>query len=264
VTTWSVPPWARSESIGELVLKLQDAFRRGDDLAVARRVYRLNHAVRAFDGLCRRFGCRDESSLDEARQRVLLRLYATTQRHAGETIANAEAFARTAAEWELRDLARERRRPETTFDESDPPSALERSGVHAAEDLFAKIEAERVLEEARRVLETHVARYRRAASRSGRGRLGEQHVAAWFMLRVQGRAAEDVARSLGVEEMAGGGRPLVWQWARRGRDVVLRLCDEDGDAVRARIMRAAAIGADDLQVSRSSVSQPPPSSRRAG
>jgi len=190
--------------------------------------------------MCRRQGCRDPADLAEARQRILLRLYAMTQRHADLAIENGDAFARAAARWELSDLARERRRREVPLDRATATSALERWSTQAAEDLAAKLEGERVLEEARGVFEAHLAHYRRVAVRSGRGRLAGQHVAAWFMLRVQGKPATEVAVALGVEAMAGGGRAVVWQWAKRGRDLVLRVADADPDHERARIIRAAA------------------------
>ena len=63
---WSVRPDSRSESVGELLVKLQCALEDGDRLALERRVYRLNYAIRIYDPLCRRYGCRDASSLAEA------------------------------------------------------------------------------------------------------------------------------------------------------------------------------------------------------
>jgi hypothetical protein len=230
--------------VGELVVKLQDAFVRGDRLAVGRRMHRMNRAVRCFDGLCRRLGCHDDASMDEARQRILLRLYALAQRHATLPIEHPETFARQAAQWELRDLAREQRRLEISLDEHDPPSAVERSGKNAVDDLVAKIEAEQLLEEARRVFRAHVDEYARLAAESGRGRLGGQHVVAWWMLRVQGRPSEQVARELGVDRSTTAGRAVIWQWARRGRDAVLRIADVDADRERARVMRAATAAAD--------------------
>jgi len=243
-----VRPDARWESVGELLLKLQRALLDGDALALERRVYRLNYAIRVYDPLCKRFGCRDASSLGEARQRILLRLYAAVQRRGNAPITSPDGFARRTVEWELSDYARERRRRLAQLDQE----GLEKSGIYESDDLLAKFEGERLLEEARQKLHAFVGHYTSVAAAEGRGRLGARHVGAWFALRVQGRPADEVARMLGVAESPDAGRALVWQWAKRGRDLVLRVATSDTDPERARVMRAAALGG---------ASEPAPSSR---
>src|SRR5262245_25317252 len=143
---WSVLPGAGSESVGELLVKLQRALLDGDRLALERRVYRLNYAIRSYDALCRRHGCRDASSLAEARQRILLRLYAAVQRRGAEPIESPEGFARTTVQWELGDYVRERRRRQAHL-EDELTSDLEPSGVHPS-DMIAELEGERLLQDA--------------------------------------------------------------------------------------------------------------------
>lgn len=238
--SWSTPPFARSESVAELAAKLQDAIRRGDRTAVDRRMLRLDRAIAEYDGLCIRLGVRREG-LPEARQAILVRLYDALHRRAETTIDNFGAFAQQAAEWAVRDLLRKRRSREIPIgDEPWPQGTHDDSGVYSVQEVAAQARLELLLEESRRRLSTYVGQYVRAAAALGRVRRGPQQLIAWFLLRVQRRPAEEVARMLGIGSGANGGVDAVAQWAHRGAELIERLAEGDADKERASVMRTAA------------------------
>ena len=225
--------------MGELFVLIQCALREGDTLALGRHVYRLDYALRDWNGWMRRFVFTD-ADLDEARQRVLLRIYAAAQSSLNEDVRAPQTYAMNAAAWELKDLARERRRHRVVaIDDDGVRGEVEESGVHAMGDLLAKLEGERVLEEARSVFHAYFEAYLQLAGASP-SPVPRNQLRAWLIVRVQGRSADEAAQELNVTHLADAGRQTVWQWARRGRDLVARIAASDPDARRAQVMRGAA------------------------
>jgi hypothetical protein len=231
----------RTEMVGEHLVGIQVGLRAGDVLAVGRGMVCLDAALRGWHGWLHNLGFEGDD-LREAHQRVLLRLYGAAQRHVGEEIRNPDAFARQAAAWELRDLARERRgAAELDLDDAHVLGEVEASGVRWREDPVRLLEDEREMEEARRTFHRFFRQYRQLASAARPSKLAGKHLTAWFVVRVQRRRADEAARTLRVSHLAGGGRQVVWQWAKRGCERVLRLAAVDPQPERARVMREAAM-----------------------
>jgi hypothetical protein len=233
------PSPRRPDTVGERLLEIQRALRAENLPAVSRGMLRLDGALRSWHAWIHGRGFRGDD-LAEAHQRILLRLYAVAQRHQATDIRSADGFARQAADWVLRDLASERRAAAEHDDihDSNVLRRVEASGVPSRDDITRLMEGERALRDARRAFRAFFRSYLERAA----GDLPRRQLIAWFFVRVRRRSADQTARVLGVTGLAQGGRPAVWQWAKRGCDRVLRLADADPDTERARVMREAAVG----------------------
>lgn len=224
------------EPLGDLIGRGVCALRDGDRDAQRRRARRLADAVRRFDGLWRAMGVRDEAQVDEVRQTLLIKLWRVMERWAAgdECPYDLAGYARKIGMNVTRDLLQSRgrmRRWRSDMEINDP--VVEASGTFTIDELAARAEDERRVEEWSGKLRGHLEEYVRAAARTA-VRDPARMLGVWYALRVQKRSADDLAAELGVTG------PMVWQWARRGAQLIDRIADTDSDEERAEIMRAVA------------------------
>ncbi len=230
----SVPVLAE-ESLGELISRIQDALRAGDEDALARRFARLAETCRGYTGLVRSVGV-NPADVADVLQQMQLKMFVWLRANAYQRVENADGWVWTIAKRAALDHVRQRK---GRLQDEELAKALEVSGVHAMRALHDAIHAERELAEMGARLHAYVQAYALAA-RAETPR-GWEHVYAWYYLRVEGRLAHDVAALVGAERFVNGGRDAVWQWAGRGRNVVLALAARDPDLSRGAAMRAAAL-----------------------
>lgn len=237
MTQWkaSIIPGVQ-ESLGDLIGRGVCALRDRDRDAQRRRARRLADAVRRFDGLWRSMGVRDEAQVDEVRQTLLIKLWRVMGRWAAGDACPQDlaGYARQIGVNVARDLLASRgrmRRWRTEMEITDP--VVEASGTFTIDELAARAEEERSVEEWSARLRSHLEEYVRAAARTA-VRDPARMLGVWYALRVQKRSAEELAAELGVTGA------MVWQWARRGAQLIDRIADTDSDEARAEIMRAVA------------------------
>jgi hypothetical protein len=230
-----------TKSLGEVITRGVLALREGDRDEQQRQSRRLSDALRRFDGAWRGMGVRDEASVDEVRQTLLINLWGAMRRWAsGAQVPNdlcgyARQIGANAARDHLNHQSRMRRRlADHAFD--DEP-VVEASGTFSLQELAARAEEERRAEERSLRVKAHLAEYVREARRVAAVRDPSRMLGIWYALRVQKRAAAALAREHGIAEAT------VWQTASRGARLLDRLADADPDLARAELMRALAAAA---------------------
>lgn len=235
----SVPPGTQ-QSPGALLAGLQRAVRDGDRGALARRAYRLDGALRKFDGKIFRSGF----DLDDVRQDLLLKLLQWASKHPERVLDEPDHYVTRAVTNHLRSLVTERKVETEARGHAALRANLEDSGLYSLRDLAAAAELEGELIRARSQFAEYVETYAELARKRGGTETASQSVRCWALRDVQRLPAAEVARQLGVADRAGGGTQTIWKWTERGRELVLEIAtwDAQHNPERARVMRDAALG----------------------
>lgn len=235
----SVPP-GETESVGTLLVRIQQAVRDRDEGAQARRFYRLEGAVHVFNPLIRRYGF----DVDDVRQELLLRLFRWVLKHPDRVLTEPDAYARAIATHRLNDLAEKRKVEKIALDDGAAAVNFEDSGLHAVRDLVAAAELESRLIDLKSRFAEYLEQYAVLARTLGGTETARQTIRCWALRGVQKLPVAEVAARLGIADRAEGGAQTVWKWTERGREQVLKIAawDEQHDPERARVMRDAALG----------------------